>query len=454
MKPLTRSLGLLLITTFWLQLDRAFLCAADLAVFWVGAAKVDISPEAPIRLSGYGNRRTESEGVAQQLWAKALAIGSDTEGAAVLVTIDNCGVSGRITDAVAARLARKSGLARERFAICSTHTHTGPCLTGVLPNLFSQVIATNQQATIDRYTSELTDRLEQVSLAALADRKPSHLAWGQGKATFAQNRRTKGGPVDHALPMLRVTDTNGLVRALLASYACHCTTLTGEFNKIHGDWAGHAQADMERDFPGAIALMAIGCGADANPFPRGQPDLAAQHGEEIAREVKRLATNRLTPISGKLNCRIQRLELPLQTLPTREQWEQRAQKSGVVGHHARVNLARLDRGEALPTTLPYFVQTWTFGNQLALVFLAGEVVVDYSVRLKKEFDSSRLWVNAYANDVPCYIPSRRILQEGGYEAEDSLWYYDRPARLSPEIEDLILKAVHTLLPRDFLSDPK
>ncbi|PYK58381.1 MAG: hypothetical protein DME21_15780, partial [Verrucomicrobia bacterium] len=67
--------------------------------------------------------------------------------------------------------------------------------------------------------------------------------------------------------------------------------------------------------------------------------------------------------------------------------------------------------------------------------------------MKREFDPDRLWVTAYANDVPCYIPSRRILQEGGYEAETSLWYYDRPARLAPAVEDIIVAAVHELMPK-------
>ncbi|MBI2946724.1 MAG: neutral/alkaline non-lysosomal ceramidase N-terminal domain-containing protein [Verrucomicrobia bacterium] len=427
---------------------------ADQVAFQAGAAKADITPGYPIRLSGYGNRRAESEGVAQKIWAKALAIGSDAQGASVVVTVENCGVSARSVDEVAARLLKKAGIARERFAVCATHSHTAPCLTGVAPNLFSQDIPKEHQATIDRYTRELTDSIEQVALTALANRKPSYLAWGQGKAGFAQNRRTKGGPVDHALPMLRVTDITGNVRAILANYACHCTTLTGEFNQLHGDWAGLAQEYIERDHPGAVALIAIGCGADANPQPRGKLENAVQHGEEIAREVKRLASNPLTPIRQAPAGRVKRFELAFQPLFTREQWEERAKKSGIVGYHAKVNLARLDRGETLPTRLPYIVQTWTFGDQLAMVFLAGEVVVDYSIRLKNEFDSTRLWINAYANDAPCYIPSKRILREGGYEAEDSLWYYDRPARLAPETEDLIDHTVHELLPKDFIADPR
>ena len=141
-------------------------------------------------------------------------------------------------------------------------------------------------------------------------------------------------------------------------------------------------------------------------------------------------------------------------MPTREQWEKTAQQKNYAGYHARVNLAKLDRGEKLPTTLPYLVQAWNFGDDLAMVFLPGEVVVDYSKRLKQEFDSTRLWINAYANDVPCYIPSERILKEGGYEGGGAMIYYDKPARLAPGIEKLIVNAVHEVVPKSFVFDEK
>ncbi len=373
--------------------------------FQVGAARSDITPDYPIRLTGYAVRKTESEGVEQRLWAKALAIGSDADGPAVLITADNCGVSALIIDEVAGRLQRKAGIPRERIAVCSSHTHSGPCVRGFAPNIFAMPIPADQQATIDRYSKELTDKLEQVALAALADRKPARLGWNEGRLDFARNRRTTGGPVDLALPILCATTLDGNVRAIVANYACHCTTLGGEFNKFCGDWAGFAQAAIQSDFPNAVALITIGCGADANPHPRGGTDggllLAKQHGQELSAEVKRMLSGQLTSIQQKLLCRVKRFDLPFDKLPTREEWEERAKQTGIVGYHAKRNLERLERGEKLPTTLPYVVQTWNFGDQLAMTFLAGEVVVDYASRLKKEFDADRLWVPAYANDVPC-----------------------------------------------------
>src|SRR5947207_2254992 len=286
--------------------------AADEPLIPIGAARIDITPDYPIRLTGYAVRKTESEGVEQRLWAKALAIGGDEDRPAILVTVDNCGVSALIIDEVAARLKTKAGLPRERLAVCSSHTHCGPCAVGFAPNIFAMPIPADQQATIDRYSKELTDKLEQVAMAALADRKPAWLGWNEGKVGFARNRRTPGGPVDQALPILCATALDGKVRAVVANYACHCTTLGGEFNKFCGDWAGFAQEAIQNDFPNAVALITVGCGADANPSPRGGANgglaLAKQHGQDLSGEVKRMLEGSLTSIRQKLQCRFNPFE--------------------------------------------------------------------------------------------------------------------------------------------------
>src|SRR5262245_1916887 len=197
--------------------------AAPPAPWKVGVARIDITPAYPVRLSGFGFRRTESEGVTQRIWARALAIG-DTE-PAVLLTIDNLGVPANLVADLAARL-RKHGVKPERLAVTATHTHTAPMLTGACPTLFGVPIPRDHQAHIDRYTREFLGNLEKVALAALADRRPARLCWGIGKVGFAVNRRNPAGPVDHDLPLLAVRDQTGKLRAVLVSYACHCVTLS------------------------------------------------------------------------------------------------------------------------------------------------------------------------------------------------------------------------------------
>lgn len=95
-----------------------------------------------------------------------------------------------------------------------------------------------------------------------------------------------------------------------------------------------------------------------------------------------------------------------------------------------------------------------------MVNLAGEVVVDYAVRLKNSLGADNVWMNAYANDVPSYIASARVIGEGGYEAEGSMYWYDKPSPFKEEVEDIVINAVFDQLPdsykveRDTINHPQ
>ena len=315
--PLLRSF-----LAFAILLPAAF--AGDLRV---GVARVDITPDYAVRLSGYGFRRAESDGVTQRIWAKAIAFADEQNGPAILITTDNLGVPDEITRTVAGRLALK----RERLTITASHTHTAPMLRGVAPTLFGVPIPGEHQAAIDRYTREFTDALVEVALAAVKDIRPARVEWGIGRVGFAKNRRTPGGPVDHDLPLLVVREVAATspsqevpaasrradqkVRAIWFSYACHCTVLG--INIITGDWAGYAMEEIQRDFPGAVALMSAGCGGDANPAARETVEAAAQQGRDIADEVKRALAAPLTPITAPPAMQSARIDLAFDTPRTR-----------------------------------------------------------------------------------------------------------------------------------------
>ena len=432
----------------------------------VGAAVVDVTPDYPVRLTGYGNRLKEAETAAVRIHARALAIGAADNLHALLLTVDNCGVPLEMTEEVYRRIAAKVNVTRERFAISSTHSHSAPWLRGFAPNIFAEV-PEDHAGRLTRYEAELTEKLVQVAVAAIEKQVPASLHLGYGEAGFAMNRRAlkegrwagfgevPDGPVDKRVPLLAARDASGKVVALLVNYACHCTTETGEFNQISGDWAGFAADTLESEIAGAVALVAIGCGADANPSPRGTHEQARVHGQTLAKEVQRIlgTTGAMNRISGGITAKFSRIDLPLGRVPTKEELQAESGQPGVAGSRARHFLSLLEAGQPVPTTVPnYPVQTWCFGEDLAMVFLGGEVVVDYSIRLNEMFDGRRLWVNAYSNDVPCYIASARLLREGGYEVDSSMLYYRRPSRLAPEAEDLICDAVQKQLPRHFYSD--
>ncbi len=416
---------------------------------WAGLARVDITPAHPVRLTGYGGRPGPHRGVLQRLWADALAIGGAGDPPALWLTMENCGITREVWLMLRDRICRRTGVLPERVVLSISHTHNAPATSGWAPFIQPEDLSADEAAAIDAYTHELLDKVESVAAEALSRRFPALLSWSEGSAGFAANRRPRGGPVDHALPVLKITGLRGELRALVVSYACHCTACTGAVMQVGGDWAGVARTAMERDSPGVQSMITIGCAGDADPFPRGGPDggveFARQHGESLAAEVRRLLAQPFRPLHGPLTAALVRAPLPYDTHFTREQWEQRALATDIAGRHARHWLPLVAAGQTLPLELDYEVTAWRFGDGLNMLFLPGEVVVDFSLRLKQEAGTVPLWINAYSNWVPCYIPSRRILQEGGYEAETSLWYYNRPGRLAPATEDTVVRAAHTAI---------
>ncbi|MFH1301062.1 MAG: neutral/alkaline non-lysosomal ceramidase N-terminal domain-containing protein, partial [Planctomycetota bacterium] len=425
------------------------LFAENTKTYSVGIAKVEITPDYPVLLSGYASRSTKPiDRVEQQLWARAIAIQSQNHQPQVLISVDNCGVPAFVTKAVVANLKEQYSISPENLVICSTHTHSAPMLTGVLPNLFTKDLTASEQAGIDRYTQDLTLLLTKVAEEAIHKTEPSILEWGIGTATFAKNRRQVTGPTDHELPILQVRSIDGKSRAILVNYACHCTTLGG-VPFMSGDWAGCAVEGIEADLPGCMAMVVIGCGADQNPKVRGDDQGAARvNGKGIADGVRQRLKTDLTPLSEDLKSDSQEITLSLDKLPALDEWKQRAQKTGITAYHAQKNLKRLAQSQPLTDKISYPVKSWVFGDELAMIFLGGEVVVDYSLAIKQQH-GAKLWVTSYANDVPCYIPSERVLQEGGYEGQSAMVWYDLPGPFAPGLEKKILDEVDRQLPDSY-----
>ena len=432
-----------------------------------GVSTINITPDWPVRLAGFAIRsKAEAEGTLIQLNAKALALGSDKQGASVVITVDLIGIPWNVTKEVARRLQAKAGLDPAHLAISASHTHSGPELGDLLNILqyrsaiaFSDsLIAKDQMNRISLYVEQLTDKLEAVALEALKARQPSYVSWTQGKVEFSKNRRLADGPVDHSLPLLRVTDSSGKLKALFLNYSCHAVALDGSNNKYHGDWVGEAQRLIEMNHPHVIALHAVGCGADANPTLVGLEDLnqfkrVDHYAKLIADEVERLLTTDFQPISKAPICKIKVIELPYAHVPDVKEMVAQTGNKTVKGYYYRLALNEIGRGKVIPHSLAYPVQVWIFGKDLAMVFLAGEVVADYSLRIKREFDVKRVWVNGYSNDVPCYISSSRTLKEPryNYEAVSSMYYYHKPSPFAHNVEEIIMSAVHDLIPSKFLT---
>jgi neutral ceramidase len=431
---------------FTLLLLCLFLQAARPA--WkAGLAATDITPAKPVWMAGYAARTGPSQGASQPIYAKALALQDRSGKVAVLVTTDLLGLTARVAGKAAERVEKQYGLKRDRLMFNSSHTHCGPVIDRMLAVAYDR--DARPGADLDDYTRGLEDKLVQTVGRALHDLHPATLSFGHSQAGFAKNRRLAydpNGPVDHDVPVLRVDDASGRMRAVVFGYACHNTTLPATECRISGDYAGITQAQLEKEHPGVVAMFVEGCGADANPDPRGTVETVQAHGQELAAAVDRVLGPGLQPVGGPLRTAFERIPLAFDTPPSREELEKRlADKNVYVVRHAREMLAILKRYGRLPTEYPYPIQVWQFGKDLTWIALGGEVVVDYDLRLKKMFGADRLWVSGYSNDVFAYIPSLRVLKEGGYEGGGAMIYYVQPGPWAPPVEENIISATERLV---------
>ena len=420
-----------------------------------GAASEIITPNEPVWMAGYGGRIEPGAAKRTDLFAKALALEDHDGNAGLIITLDLVGIGRDFADRVTNEISKKHPLTREQIAICTSHTHSGPVVAQNLSPLHYLSLDKDAQGKIDAYAEVLLKKIIAVTDAALDSKVPARLQHGSGKCTFAVNRRENKpydtvpevrangllkGPVDHDVPVLSVRGEDGKLLAVLFGYACHATTLS--LNEWNGDYPGYAQAELEKAFPGSVALFWAGCGGDQNPLPRREITLAEQYGAELAARVGDVIKAPMDELEPKLKTHFTVIDAPLKSLTTAEEIEKNKSSTNRF-EVARANYLqrKMAKEGPLKKSYPYPIGNWVIGDEIDFIFLGGEVVIDYALRLKKERNGTRTWVAGYANDVMAYIPSLRVLKEGGYEGGESNVYYGLPSLWDETIEDAIISAV-------------
>ena len=409
-----------------------------------GFSRVVITPTEPMFASGYGGRNKPSSGKIHDLYVRVAAMQDPAGNKTAFIALDLIGISKPMSVGIAAYLKQKQGLKRADVMICCSHTHCGPALDGKLSHMLA--LKDKDWAAIRRNQKRLDANIRKAIDRAFADMQPAKLFVGNGKTTFAVNRRPPigKGPVDHDVPVLKITKPDGkTVRGVIFGYACHNTVLS--FYKWCGDYAGFAQLALEGRFSNAVALFYTGCGADQNPLPRRKVELAEKYGRMLADAVGKVVASKMQPVTGGIRTAYREIDLSFDKIPPKSHWE-RLLKEGSRYEQARAKLllAEIAKNGSLAKTHTYPIQAWQLGKRVTLLAFGGEIVVDYSLRLKKELGHQTTWVAGYANHVMAYIPSERVLKEGGYEGGRSMIYYQLPAHWKPGLEDQIVKAAKAL----------
>ncbi|MCH9652222.1 MAG: neutral/alkaline non-lysosomal ceramidase N-terminal domain-containing protein [Planctomycetes bacterium] len=430
---------------------------------WRAAAiSVVITPEKSMWMSGYAARNKPSEGKVHDLYAKVLIIEDVRGQKVVIVTTDLIGITPALRDPIAARLESEFKIPSTALLMNASHTHCGPELREEKAS--RRGLGGDRGAEAREYTQKLSKKIVGAIGQTLSKLEPVQLKYSYGRAGFSMNRRlptAKGvsnsphpqGPVDQRVPVLSVNRPDGSIVAALFGYACHNTTLS--FYQFCGDYAGFAQEYLETDHPGMIALFMMGCGGDQNPYPRRTLDLAKQHGRALSNAVEvALSVRQPRLIHGPLGVAMDDVELEFTTPPSLEELlKKQKQGNKYEKSHATRLLAQVEERGGIQTRYAFPLQVIQFGNDLTLTAICGETVVDYSLRLQTELKINSgtegkgepiIWVAGYSNHVFGYLPSLRVLKEGGYEGGGAMTYTSYPGPFTDSVEKRVISKIKEL----------
>jgi hypothetical protein len=419
-------------------------------IWKAGVARTVITPPEYMWMAGYAARERPAQGKMHDLWAKALAL-EDAQGKRVLlITADIIGFSRDLSVSICSQMQKKYGFDRKDIILSSSHTHSGPVMNDNLYGIYPPFDDKQRKQVVD-YRLFLEEQILILADRAINSLAPVHLSRGVGIARFAVNRRASGwegdilyssdvqGPSDHVVPTFAVRDLNEKPIAIVFGYSCHATSLSGY--EWSGDYPGFAQIELEKTYPGLTAMFFPGFGADQNPFPRHGVLECEQYGKELAIAVEKVMKSPMETLSPSIQTMYNEIELEIEPPPDDEELDHVLENgANWEKNWAKTIKKKMAAGEALPGTYPHYpIQSWQLGNQ-TLVVMGGEVVVDYVIRFRKEL-GNELMVMGYANDVMAYIPSERVLKEGGYEGRTSMWVYGHRGNWVPGIEEKIVNEV-------------
>jgi hypothetical protein len=413
-----------------------------------GAAEVNITPPVGFPLAGYGNREKASDGVHDELYAKALVL-EDGKRMTALVTTDLIGLRANRVAQIRRLVRRKTGIPGRHVTVCASHTHFGPALER-LPYLPAEAQAEFHES----YVQNLVRLIAGAVQVAEASCREAKMAYGSGSApNLVFNRRPRKadgkvemswrppkpdkaahltfGPVDPQVGVLRLDGTDGVPIATLLNFACHPVSGVDKLYSISADYPAYAMKVVEAA-TGGICLFALGCAGNMVPMER-EGAARMRIGTALGGEALKVFESMTLESEASLKVRNAKVELPLRPLPTLDdaraqvdeakrrlaEWDDsksppeeiRTPKGDLLHAEHILRLAEEAGGRKTVTTE---LQALRIGG-MALVCLPGEVFAEIGFAIKQAHPNA--FVLSLCNDSLDYVPVAASYDEGGYEPE-------------------------------------
>jgi neutral ceramidase len=414
--------------------------------WFVGYAEADITPlPGEAFMLGFGRERYV-QGTHDPLRAQAVVLKDSRGKIAVLVTADLLGFCRGSVDAMRHRIKKAHGLEAEAVLFSASHTHWGPAVSYQV-NFALGGLNVWYLERLERRILELVDE-------AIANLSPASVSFCDCQVSIGVNRRKQAadgstqmlpnpeGSYDRHTPVIRIVRSGSPRQVLLVAHGCHPTS-SGPLEEWSADYPGMMRKTLESKLEDCRVAFLQGCGGNVKVAASGATEKevvfaasleqSAAAGVKLAEAVEGvLSGEKLTVLSSHLVTTMVRGHLSLQPQVPRSEITKQAYEGDPRNHltwWARQTLAYSNDYREFP----YVVQLWKLG-ELSLFALEGEVVTEWGPRVRAMANTPHAMVVGYANHVGGYIPTREIIEQGGYEGFLSHKAYFLPAPFAPEME--------------------
>jgi neutral ceramidase len=411
-----------------------------------GVSKVDITPPAGVALWGYSSRKTPAQGVLDPLYARVLALETDSTRLA-LVALD----LGRTFGPASIRRIREMAKNSSRVdyvLLVASHTHSGP----VIQDEYPSGTPAWESATLEKIGKAINEAYQRAV--------PARLGAGYGVTYIAHNRlrvnpdgtvtwfernptRIPTAPVDPTVSVLRVDQADGTPLAILVNYSCHAVVFGSDHLQYSADFPGVMTQTVEREFHNVpLCFFLQGAPGDINPYFAVTPleqgavsmrDWTGQHlGEEAARVARDVRTE------SEPNASLQFAE---DLLKFKLRWDPEKLRQGLLATFGpdvfKSYAPRIEPEIDLPVT------TVLINKRIALMGMPGEPFVDFQVDWRNRCPVRDAFFLGYANGYFGYFPTIRAATLGGYGAASSATW-TQPGAGEAMVDHAVVKAYELL----------
>ena len=435
--------------------------------FKVGVSKVNITPPIGIDLTGFGFRDRPSEGIHDELYAKALVLDNGKEKVAI-VTCDLLALSKDSVHRIRRLVEKSTGIKNKNIMISCTHTHSGPA-----------TIFLSKCGEIDTQWLETTERkIADVISHASKNMKSAKFGVGKGKIDgLSINRRgtdangkvphinvsDPNGAVDKELGVLRFDNLRGYPIAMLTNFSCHPIVFPDEDTAylISADFPGEAQRIMENERD-IVSLYSNSTAGNINPTSGSKGLKAAgRYGLIFAQEALGVFDRIQTISDVKIKIASKMVELKYKHIPTLEEMKEILKENVKRHEHIKRSNIPISFTEFFDSAVSVEWAKKTFEliqsrrntdcvkieiqvfmiNDVILVGIPGEVFVEIGLDIKEKSPSDNTFIIGYANGHIGYIPTSEAHQKGGYEVERAFKSLGYPSCFKPHADELIKRTV-------------